>query len=94
MEVTLLTTCAKCAGALALKQAAIDKGHSVSVEIVQKSDKRTQRSADLGIGLPVLVRSDGKLSDDGRTWIGVNNSWKKPIEIPVEEVDDADDDQS
>lgn len=86
MDVTLLTTCKNCEGAKALKDAAISEGYTVRVEVITRSDERTSRSAESGIGLPVLVDQDGNLSDDGKSWTGK----KKRIKVthPVGEVVD------
>lgn len=89
MDVTLLTTCTTCEGTLVLKLAAVSEGYNVKIELVSRSDDRTVRSANAGIGLPVLVREDGLLSDDGKTWVGES---KKRVHITnpgVEVVEDA-----
>lgn len=91
MKVTLLATCVTCQGSIALKNAAIAEGYDVTVEKIMKSDERTAKSAELGIGLPVLVREDDKYSDDGKEWIGDEPKFRTKITNPVEEViDDAD----
>lgn len=89
-DVVLLATCTTCRGAVVLKRAAIAEGYDVSVETVVKPDERTIRSADLGIGLPVLVRDDGLFSDDAKHWVGGKKKRTK-VKHPVDEViDNAD----
>lgn len=68
----LLSTCVNCAGTLALKKLAEDEGLDVVLEIVEGSDDRTRKTAELGLGLPVLVREDGALSNDAKTWSNVD----------------------
>jgi hypothetical protein len=85
MRVTVLATCTRCDGALALKQAAIAEGYTVTMESVNRSDDRTERSAQVGIGLPVLIREDGALSDDGVKWIGEKKKRTK-VTNPLDEV--------
>lgn len=95
MRVTVLATCTTCEGALVLKQAALSEGYEVSMETVRRSDERTHRSAEAGIGLPVLVREDGALSDDGVTWVGETKKKRTHKMNPVTEVvEDALPDQS
>lgn len=86
MKVTLLATCIKCPGALALKGAALKEGYELQVESVVKSDERTVRSAELGIGLPVLVREDGTMSDDAKMWLGGETRKRIHVTHPVIEV--------
>jgi hypothetical protein len=87
MKVTVLATCINCPGALALKQAALDENYEVVMESVQHSDDRTERTAKAGIGLPVLVREDGALSDDAKTWISEPKK-RKHVTHPIGEVID------
>lgn len=90
MQVVVLATCITCDGALALKQAAIGEGYEVTMESVERSDERTERSARVGIGLPVLVREDGALSDDAVNWKGVKGKKRTHVTHPVSDViDDA-----
>jgi hypothetical protein len=89
MKATVLTTCTTCEGALALKQAAIDEGYEVTMESVKGSDERTKKSAQAGIGLPVLVREDGALSDDGKKWVGEKKKRTKVTHPVTEVVEDA-----
>lgn len=90
MYVTLLATCTTCAGALALKDAALGEGYVVTMETVHGSDDRTRRSADLGIGLPVLIDEDGAMSDDATTWVPGNKKNRTKVANPVDMVvDDA-----
>lgn len=97
MNVILLATCGNCPGTKALKAAANDNGYGVTVEVAQKSDERTFKSALLGIGLPVLVREDGGMSDDGVEWRGVEKKIRTkvthPVDKVVEVVEDDDEDQ-
>lgn len=86
MKVTLLATCIRCPGALALKDAALKEGYELQVESVVKSDERTVRSAELGIGLPVLVREDGTMSDDAKMWLGGETRKRIHVTHPVIEV--------
>lgn len=86
MLVTLLATCIRCPGALALKGAALKEGYELQVESVTKSDERTVRSAELGIGLPVLVREDGAMSDDAKMWLGGETRKRIHVTHPVIEV--------
>jgi len=95
VNVTVLATCITCDGAKALKAAAIDEGYTVIMETVKRSDDRTRRSGEAGIGLPVLVRDDGALSDDGKNWVGGEPKQRIHVTHPVSEVVDyADDDNS
>lgn len=98
MNVILLATCGNCPGTKALKAAANDNGYGVTVEVAQKSDERTFKSALLGIGLPVLVREDGGMSDDGVEWRGVEKKIRTkvthPVDKVVEVVEDDDEDHS
>lgn len=89
MKAIVLTTCTTCEGALALKQAAIDEGYEVTMESVKGSDERTKKSAEAGIGLPVLVREDGALSDDGKKWVGEKKKRTKVTNPVTEVVEDA-----
>lgn len=84
----LLATCANCPGTKALKEAANENGYGVTVEVAQKSDERTFKSALLGIGLPVLVREDGAMSDDGVEWRGVEKKTRTKVTHPVDKVVD------
>ncbi len=86
MNVTLLATCATCPGAVALKQSATNEGYVVNVESVKRPDERTIKSAELGIGLPVLVRDDGAMSDDGKTWVNEPKKKRTKVTHPVDEV--------
>ena len=87
MSVVLLASCTSCPGAVALKEAAISEGYDVTVETVKRSDERTRKSAQLGIGLPVLVRDDGAMSDDGKNWVRQKKARKKTTNpLPDEEV--------
>ncbi len=88
MNVILLATCGNCPGTKALKAAANDNGYGVTVEVAQKSDERTFKSALLGIGLPVLVREDGAMSDDGVEWRGVEKKTRTKVTHPVDKVVD------
>ena len=95
MLVTLLATCVRCPGALALKGAALKEGYELHVESVVKSDERTVRSAELGIGLPVLVREDGTMSDDAKMWLGGETRKRIHVTHPVIEViENADNDNA
>lgn len=85
MRVVLLASCITCPGALALKDAAINEGYLVTMETIKKSDDRTKRSADVGIGLPVLIDEDGAMSDDGKNWIAPKKKRTKKTN-PVDEV--------
>lgn len=85
MNVTVLATCTTCDGAQALKQAALDEGYTVTMETVRRSDERTVRSGEAGIGLPVLVREDGALSDDGKNWVE-EKTKRTHVTHPVGEV--------
>lgn len=89
MDVALLTTCTTCEGTLVLKLAAIAEGYNVKVELISRSDERTVRSANAGIGLPVLVRDDGLLSDDGKNWVGETKRRVHVTNPVVEVVEDA-----
>jgi len=80
----LLATCGNCPGTKALKEAANENGYGVTVEVAQKSFK----SALLGIGLPVLVREDGAMSDDGVEWRGVEKKTRTKVTHPVDKVVD------
>lgn len=84
----LLATCGNCPGTKALKAAANENGYGVTVEVAQKSDERTFKSALLGIGLPVLVREDGGMSDDGVEWRGVEKKTRTKVTHPVDKVVD------
>ena len=84
MNVTLLATCATCPGAVALKQSATNEGYVVNVESVKRPDERTIKSAELGIGL--LVRDDGAMSDDGKTWVNEPKKKRTKVTHPVDEV--------
>lgn len=84
----LLATCGNCPGTQALKDAANDNGYGVTVEVAQKSDERTFKSALLGIGLPVLVREDGAMSDDGVEWRDVEKKTRTKVTHPVDKVVD------
>lgn len=93
MNVVVLATCTTCAGAVALRDAAIREGYVVTMERVTKSDDRTRRSADAGIGLPVIVDEDGALSDDAKTWIPNIKKKRTKVTHPLDEVvDDANND--
>lgn len=94
MQVTVLASCIKCDGAKALREAAEAEGYSVKMETVKGSDDRTRRSAEAGIGLPVLVREDGALSDDGKNWVGESKKRVHVTNPVVEVVEDADDDNA
>ncbi len=94
MLVTLLVSCATCEGTKALKQAALDEGHNVTIELVKGSDDRTRKSASLGIGIPVLIGEDGSYSDDGKVWHGTVKKRTHVTHPVVEVVEDADDDKS
>lgn len=87
MDVVLLAVCVDCPGSKALKEAAIGEGYHVEVERVVRSDVRTFRSVELGFGLPVLVREDGAMSDDGKVWVGKETRVKKTN--PVVDVVDS-----
>lgn len=94
MNVTLLATCITCDGSVALKNAALEQDYKVKIESVQGSDDRTRKSAELGIGLPVLIREDGAFSDDAVNWLGVEPVKKtrrkktNPIDEVVENIED------
>lgn len=87
-NLVLLATCGNCPGTKALKAAANENGYGVTVEVAQKSDERTFKSALLGIGLPVLVREDGGMSDDGVEWRGVEKKIRTKVTHPVDKVVD------
>jgi hypothetical protein len=87
-NLVLLATCGNCPGTQALKDAANENGYGVTVEVAQKSDERTFKSALLGIGLPVLVREDGGMSDDGVEWRGVEKKIRTKVTHPVDKVVD------
>lgn len=89
LNATVLATCRNCPGVKALKAAAEAEGYEVSVDVVVCSDDRTRKSAELGIGLPVLVREDGAMSDDGITWRGEIKKTRKKVTHPVDKVVDS-----
>lgn len=90
MHVTLLATCTTCPGSVALKDAALGEGYVVTMETVHGSDDRTMRSAEIGIGLPVLIDEDGAMSDDAKTWVPANKKKRTKVTNPVDVVvDDA-----
>lgn len=88
MKAVLLATCVTCLGAVALKDAAISQGYDVEVEKIMKSDERTATSAELGIGLPVLIRDNHLFSDDAKTWIDSEKKNRTKVTHPLKEVVD------
>lgn len=78
----LLSTraCRGCPGNAELIEAAQNSGCVVSVVPCLSETVETQKAAKLGFGLPVLVRRDGAMSVDAKTWKGAPRAAKRKKE--------------
>lgn len=68
----LLTTqrCTFCEPTKSLANAALAAGEMYQKEIITRNTAETKKAAQLGLGLPVLVRDDGAMSKDAKAWKG------------------------
>lgn len=75
----LLTTsnCVWAGGNKQLAQAALESGEQYELDVVLFNTTETQKAAALGLGLPVLVRSDGAMSKDVKTWKGAERKTEE-----------------
>lgn len=82
----LLSThaCRNCPQNAALFEAADKVGEAVSLEPVLGDTPETHKAAELGLGLPVLVRSDGAMSQDAEKWLGAPKKAPRSVKESVE----------
>lgn len=69
MDAVLVATC-NCGETRKLKEMAELQGYNIIVDVVSKSDDRTDRASRLGVKLPVLIRQDDMMSHNGIDWVG------------------------
>lgn len=71
--------CRDCPQNATLIEAAYAAGTTCSIDPVITDTAETRKAAELGLGLPVLIRDDGAMSKDAVEWRGAPKRPKKGV---------------
>ena len=75
--------CRDCPQNAGLIKAAEDQGETVAIEPLLRDTPETLWAARNGLGLPLLVRADGSVSDNAIDWLSPEIAPQAPIEETV-----------